>query len=76
MAAWFPDMFCIFYLVKHHKIAKNSRTTKTREKIDTYLKSLEFKKYLHVCLVKFKSNQIILNKISHRCIRTIKLFTW
>jgi hypothetical protein len=33
VAAWFPDMFCNFYLVKNHKIAKNSTTTKAREKI-------------------------------------------
>jgi hypothetical protein len=32
VAAWFPDMFCNFYLVKNHKIAKNSTTTKAREK--------------------------------------------
>jgi hypothetical protein len=23
VAAWFPDMFCNFYLMKNHKIAKN-----------------------------------------------------
>jgi hypothetical protein len=32
VAAWFPDMFCNFYLVKNHKIAKNSTTTKAKEK--------------------------------------------
>jgi hypothetical protein len=37
-----PDMLCHFYLVKNHKIANNSTTTKTREKISTDLKSLEF----------------------------------
>jgi hypothetical protein len=42
MAAWFPDMFCNFYLVKNLKIAKNLTTTKGREKISTYLESLEF----------------------------------
>jgi hypothetical protein len=36
------DMFCNFYLVKNHKIAKNSTTTKAREKISTDLESLEF----------------------------------
>jgi hypothetical protein len=31
--AWFPDMLCKFYFVKHHKIAKkNSTTTNTRQK--------------------------------------------
>jgi hypothetical protein len=42
MAARVPDMFCNFYLVKTHKIAKKSTTTKAREKISTNLKSLEF----------------------------------
>jgi hypothetical protein len=32
VAAWFKDMFCNFHLVKNHKIAKNSTTTKAREK--------------------------------------------
>ncbi len=31
VAAWFPDMFCNFYFVKNHKIAKNSTTTKARQ---------------------------------------------
>jgi hypothetical protein len=41
-AAWFPDMFCNFYLLKNHKIAKNSTTTRAREKMSTDLESLEF----------------------------------
>jgi hypothetical protein len=28
VAVWFPDMFGNFYLVKNHKIAKNSTTSK------------------------------------------------
>ncbi len=32
MAAWFPEMFCNFYLVIHHKIVQNSATTKAGEK--------------------------------------------
>jgi hypothetical protein len=32
VAAWIPDMFCNFYLVKNHKVAKNSTTTKARKK--------------------------------------------
>jgi hypothetical protein len=31
VAAWFPHMFCNFYLMKNHKIANNSTTTKARE---------------------------------------------
>ncbi len=41
VAAWFPDMFCNFYFVKNHKIAKNSTITKAR-KISTNLESLKF----------------------------------
>jgi hypothetical protein len=32
MAAWFPYMFCNFYLVQNNNIAKNSITAKAREK--------------------------------------------
>jgi hypothetical protein len=35
-------LFCNFYLVKNQKIADNSATTEAREKISTYLESLEF----------------------------------
>ncbi len=42
VAAWFPVMFCNFYLVKNQEIATNSTATKAREKIITDLKSLEF----------------------------------
>jgi len=73
VAAWFPDMFCNFYLVKNHKIAKNSTTTKAREKISADLEFLEFYKFFDVCLTKFKSNHILLNKISHRFLLTTKL---
>ncbi len=31
VAAWFPDMFYNCYLVKNHKTANNSTTTKARE---------------------------------------------
>jgi len=41
-AAWFPDMFCNFYLVKNHKIIKSSTTTKAREQISADLESLKF----------------------------------
>jgi hypothetical protein len=42
VAALVPNMFCYFYVMKNHKIANNSTTTEAREKIRTYLKSLEF----------------------------------
>ena len=32
VAAWVPDMFCYFYLVKNHKVATNSATIIAREK--------------------------------------------
>jgi len=37
-----PAMFCNFYLVKNHKIADHSATTKAIEKRSTYFESLEF----------------------------------
>jgi len=52
------QMFCNFYAVKNHKIAKNSTTTNAREKISTDLESSEF---FCVCLTKFKNNQILLD---------------
>jgi len=57
-------MFCNFYLEKHHKIAKNSTTTKAREKIRTDLKSSEFYKFVDACLTKFKRNKISLLKLA------------
>ncbi len=42
VAAWVPDMFCNFYLVKSHKIADSSATTEAREKLSTDLESVEF----------------------------------
>jgi len=53
MAALFPDMCCIFYLMKNHKIAKNPTTTIAREKISMDLESLEFLKIFDVCLTNF-----------------------
>jgi hypothetical protein len=42
VAAWLPDMFCNFYFVKNYKIAKNSATTKAREKLINDSESLDF----------------------------------
>jgi hypothetical protein len=61
-----PYMFFNFYFVKNHKSANNSATIEAREKISTYLESLEFLKFLDVFLTKFEDYQILLNKISHR----------
>jgi hypothetical protein len=64
VAAWFPDMFCNFYLVKNYKISKNSTTTKARKKYCTDLESLEFLKLFDVSLTKFKNNKTLLNKLA------------
>jgi len=53
VAAWFPDMFWNFYLVKTHNIVKNLTTTKARQKIITYLEFLEI---FGVGLTKLKIN--------------------
>ncbi len=42
VAALVPEMFSSFYLVKNHKIANKSTTTKAREKTSTDLESLQF----------------------------------
>jgi len=63
VAEWFPDMFCNFYLVKIHKIAKNSATTKAREKISTDLEFLELLKKFNVCLTNFRNNQVLHDKM-------------
>jgi hypothetical protein len=73
VAAWLPDMFCNFYVVKNYKIAKHSTTTKGREKISADLESLEF---FDIGFTKFKNNQILPNNISHRFLQTTKLFIW
>jgi hypothetical protein len=75
VAAWLADMFCNFYFMKNYIIAKNSTTRKAREKISKYLESLEFQKFSDVCLAKFKNNQILPIKDSHRFLLTTKLFT-
>jgi hypothetical protein len=72
VATWVPDMFCNFYLVKNHKIAKKSTTTKAIEKIIADLESLEFYNYLmHVYLLNLKTIKFYLT----RFLLTTKLFT-
>jgi hypothetical protein len=72
VAAWLSDMFCNFYLVKNHKFANNSETTEAREKISTYLESLEF---FDIGLTEFINNHILLKKVSHQFLETTKLFS-
>ncbi len=57
------------------KIADNSATTEAREKISTFLESIEFQKLFDVCLTKFENCQILLNQFSHWCLVTTKLFS-
>jgi len=66
-----PDMFCHLYLVISHTIA----ITEGREKISTDLESLEFKTFFDVCLTKFEKHQILLNKVSTRCLVTTKVLS-
>ncbi len=53
---WYPA----YNIVKDHKIAQSSTTTKAGEKISTDLESVEFQKFFGVCLTEFLSNQILL----------------
>jgi hypothetical protein len=75
VAARFPGMFCNFYLAKNHKIDRNSTTTIAREKNKRRYGIFKILEFFNVCLTKFKNNQILLNKISHRFLLTTKLFT-
>ncbi len=58
MAAWFPDVFCKFYLVINHKIAKNSTTTKAKE--NKYVR-FGIVRIFWMYLTKLNNNQILLN---------------
>jgi hypothetical protein len=66
VAAWFPEMFCNFHLVKNHRTAKTQQPLKVAKKINTDLESIEFWKNLDLCLTKSESNKILLNKIIRR----------
>ncbi len=74
VVACLPNMFCNFYLTENHKITHNSTTIKVREKISTDLESLHFKENSDMCLTRFITNQIVLNKISHQFLDTTKIF--
>jgi hypothetical protein len=71
---WVLDMFCNLYLLKNHKIAYNSTTSKAREKLSTDSESLEFFLCMFESLAILRNNQILLNKISHRYLLTTKLY--
>ncbi len=64
MAARVSDMFCNFYLLKNHKIGKNSTTTKAREKISTYLESVESYQFFDTRFTKFKNDQLLIIKLA------------
>ncbi len=59
-------MFCNSYLVKNHKIANNSTTTKAIEKISTDSEIPRILKHFDARSAKFKGNQILLNKNGHQ----------
>ncbi len=59
-----PTYVLQLLLQKIHKFVNKSATAEAREKISTYLESLEFQKFFDVCLTKFEDHQILLNKIS------------
>ncbi len=71
-------MLCVVMLnvimlsVIMHEIADDLSTTEDREKMSTGLESLQFKRCFDTYLSKFKRNQFLLNKISHRFIATTK----
>ncbi len=75
VAAWFPHMFCNFYLEKNHNIAYNSTTTHDREKKERILILRICEIFLDIFFTKFKNYHIYLNKISHRFLLTTNLFT-
>ncbi len=58
MAAWALIMFCNLYLVKNHKTADNTTTTKATEKLSTDLESLDFLKTFDVRQTIFRNSQI------------------
>ncbi len=64
MAAWFPDMFCNFYRVKNHKIAKNSTTTKARDKISTDFEILRITEKFDVFSCNWVLNEVDTDKSS------------
>jgi hypothetical protein len=65
VAAMIPDIFCNFYLAKHHKFPNTSATTEAIEKISTFLEFLQFyKKKFDVCLNKFQNFQILQIKLA------------
>ncbi len=71
VASWIPNLFCIFNLVKNHKIAKNLTTTKAREKNMHRFIILGFLGFMYV----WQNNQILLNKIRQRILLTAKRYT-
>ena len=64
LAAWFPDMFCKFLLMKTYKFSNTSATTVAGEKISTDLESLEFQKMCDVSFFIFERNQFYSIKLA------------
>jgi hypothetical protein len=64
--------FATIIYCKISKLLKTQQLLKLEKKINTALELFEF---FGACLIKFKNNQILLIKISHRFLLTTKLFT-
>jgi hypothetical protein len=64
VAAWVPDMFCNFYLVKSYKISNNSATTEARERIYRRFGISRILEILKIGLTKFENYQIYLIKLA------------
>ncbi len=51
--------------MKNHNIAHSSTNTEAKEKNSADLETLENNKNFDVCLTNFKTDQILIHKISH-----------
>jgi hypothetical protein len=72
VAACLPDVFYYFYFVKDHRNVNNSTTAEAGEKINLGSVILEI---FDAYLTKFKTDQILLNRISYRFVATTKVCT-
>ncbi len=64
VVAWFPNMFRNFYLEKNRKIAKNSTTTKTREREVQIWNPQNFWKFLMYDWLNLKTVKFYLIKLA------------
>jgi hypothetical protein len=64
VATWVPDMFCNFYFVKNHKIAKKSTTTKAIEKNYRRFGILRILELFDACLLTLKTIKFYLIRLA------------